>query len=180
MDVKELQSAENDDNDGVDAGALSVQAPPPPRYDDGDNSVDPGWALKQELSASVCATSSAPSNDPQTDQVEDTSGCATPRPTQYSRLLGNGSSECSAPLICTTLLYSWHPAPSYGDQPTSGVQNTTKAMRELKEMEQLFQTDTKQRISQMRAELLRVETDLSREEQRRDEDHCMSTDNMQG
>ncbi|KAI1298796.1 hypothetical protein F5Y03DRAFT_367045 [Xylaria venustula] len=69
--------------------------------------------------------------------VEESINCATPTPGHPTDLL------------YTTVLYSWDPVPDYGGREVDGIQNTNKAMQELKEMEQHLQAETKRRIIQL-------------------------------
>ncbi|KAJ3558525.1 hypothetical protein NPX13_g9686 [Xylaria arbuscula] len=160
----DLGGFENVEKGGFTTDATSVPATPLPTHRRG-NDVDPCWPLEQldqDLSSPMCATSDAPSHDAAADDIEETTECATPMPTQCSRLLGNVSQDCTGPMMGTTLLYSWRPASSCENQQTASVQNSTRAIQELKELEDNFQTSTKQRILQVQTELLRAAADSSK------------------
>ncbi|KAI1358743.1 hypothetical protein F5Y08DRAFT_345386 [Xylaria arbuscula] len=160
----DLGGLQNVEKGGFTTDATSVPATPVPTHRKGDD-VDPCWPLEQldqDLSSTVRATSDAPSHDAEADDIEDTTERATPMPTQCSRLLGNVSQDCTGRMMGTTLLYSWRPESSCDNPQTTSVKNRTRAIQELKELEDNFQTSSKQRILQVQTELLRPAADSSK------------------
>ncbi|KAI0506813.1 hypothetical protein F5B22DRAFT_659869 [Xylaria bambusicola] len=128
-----------------------------------DDREDLGRCWEQmPMSSTSASTASLNDVEEEEDRVENTTGDTTPTPTQCSCSLDEVSSGRLGSTGCTTLLYGWQEAPLSGDQPTFGVQNTVKAIEGLKEMERYLQTNTKQRISQIKRESLEVKADSRR------------------
>ncbi|KAK5633876.1 hypothetical protein RRF57_009590 [Xylaria bambusicola] len=152
----------------IDSTALDIGLPSVPvlaqqlRYKDDRDYFDRYWSQTQTPSTSAGVASIASPKDVEEDRVKNTADNTTQTPTQCSYSLDKVNSGHRGSTGYTTLLYGWQEAPLYEDQLTFGVQNTTKAMDELKEMERNFQTDTKQRISQIKSDSLGLERPYKR------------------
>ncbi|KAI0965206.1 hypothetical protein F4678DRAFT_467753 [Xylaria arbuscula] len=97
----------------------------------------PGLVQLRKSSPILCSPCDTPIRGGETVYVEESIHFTTPTPGH------------STALIYTTVLYSWDPAPDYAHREVDGIQNTNKAMQELREMEQHLQADTKRRIIQL-------------------------------
>ncbi|KAI0869248.1 hypothetical protein GGS24DRAFT_170399 [Hypoxylon argillaceum] len=73
-----------------------------------------------------------------------------PTPTTYMREIDSQSSGCPGPAMRPPMPYGWNSTPTFDSQPAPSVHDVEKTMRELREMEQSFQADTKRRMTQVK------------------------------
>lgn len=85
--------------------------------------------------------------------AQDDTSDAAPASARFSHWTDGPRVGSPGSMVYTSMLYSWNPNPPYDNQHASSPPGIEKAMRDLKEMEQGLQADTKRRISQVEESL---------------------------
>ncbi|KAI1124420.1 hypothetical protein F5Y10DRAFT_249430, partial [Nemania abortiva] len=75
---------------------------------------------------------------------------SAPSPTKYLREANSRSPSRPDAMIYTPMLYDWDPIPSYNKPKAPGVRDVERTIRELREMEQSFQAETRRRMTQVK------------------------------
>jgi hypothetical protein len=81
--------------------------------------------------------------------VQDETNDAAPTPARFSYWPDGQGFGSPGPMVYPSALYGWNPTSAYANQQASAPLGVERVMRNLKEMEQGLQADTKRRISQV-------------------------------
>ncbi|KAI0097371.1 hypothetical protein GGR51DRAFT_470400 [Nemania sp. FL0031] len=81
---------------------------------------------------------------------DDDANLTAPIPTKYPREVNSQSPIRPDATVYAPMLYDWNPTPAYGNQQAPVAHDVEKTRRELREMEQHFQAETKRRMNQVK------------------------------